>query len=167
MGDVLGASTLMPLARHVSGCGDNAWYRLLHPRWMGPQKELTMFAEVMQGEEIVCMSSTAEDLVGLVVEATKQPAVEAFCGEGLQGALTVYCGGCSLAIQDQLPTVGRNLSKAVSNKPFLTMFTYGEQGVDNLGNNCHGNLMYSLLLFGAPKPPPSYDTKASSSSDCY
>ena len=71
--------------------------------------------------------------------------------ENLQGALTFYCGGSSLVIKEQLPEVAGMFNESVAGSPFLTIFSFGEQGLDNLGNNCHANLMYSLLLFGAPK----------------
>ena len=90
------------------------------------------------------------DLVELVLGATSQPEVKAFC-ENLQGALTFYCGGSSLVIKEQLPDVASRFNESMGNCPFLTMFTFGEQGLDNNNDNCHGNLMYSLLLFGAPK----------------
>ena len=66
----------------------------------------------------------------------------------------IFCGGCSLfgIGKDRLPAVACNLSRTLGGKPFVVMLTYGEQGVDLDGTNGHGNLMYSLLLFGAPKP---------------
>merc|ERR1719482_778607 len=97
------------------------------------------------------MSATSGDLVHLMLEATAAPDVADFC-ESLQGAPAVYCGGCSLAIGDRLPAVARNLSNTLGLPPFITMLTYGEQGVDLGGANGHGKPFITMLLFGAPKP---------------
>ena len=148
---VLADTTLAPLARHVGGSASEPSHLLIHPETVTARGGLTTFADVEEGQELMCMSATSGDLVHLMLEATAAPDVADFC-ESLQGALAVYCGGCSLAIGDRLPAVARNLSNTLGGKPFITMLTYGEQGVDLGGANGHGNLMYSLLLFGAPKP---------------
>ena len=82
--------------------------------------------------------------------ATDAPAVGKFC-ETLQGALAFYCAGCSLKIQDQINDVAKNLSTSLRGRPFMGILPYGEQGTDGAGNVRHGNLMYSLLLFGRTK----------------
>ena len=151
--NVLADTTLAPLARQVGGSASEPSHLLIHPETVTARRGLTTFAEVEEGQELLCMSATSDELVHLVLEATAAPDVAEFC-ESLRGALAVFCGGCSLfgIGKDRLPAVACNLSRTLGGKPFVVMLTYGEQGVDLDGTNGHGNLMYSLLLFGAPKP---------------
>ena len=105
-------------------------------------------ADVEEGQELMCMSATSGDLVHLMLEATAAPDVADFC-ESLQGALAVMA-----AARSPSATACRR-SRATSNtlggKPFITMLTHGEQGVDLGGANGHGNPCTRCFL-GAPKP---------------
>ena len=56
---------------------------------------------------------------------------------------------CALHLGDDLPTVGANLSRLFDGRPVMGLCTYGEQGVTPSGVSSHGNLMYSMLLFGS------------------
>ena len=47
-----------------------------------------------------------------------------------------------------LDAVGENLSRLIDGKPLMGMCTYGEQGQTPNGASQHGNLMYSMLIFG-------------------
>ena len=88
------------------------------------------------------MSGTTDELSGLTA------GVAAGHGD-VQGALAIYCGGCALHIGDGLDAVGENLSRLIDGKPLMGMCTYGEQGQTPSGASEHGNLMYSMLIFGA------------------
>ena len=45
--------------------------------------------------------------------------------------------------------VSSGLARSLGNKPFLGNFTFGEQGCFVGGTNHHGNLMISVVVFGA------------------
>jgi hypothetical protein len=64
----------------------------------------------------------------------------------LAGALLVYCGGCKLAVGEQIAEVGEAIAQALDVSPFLCCFTFGEQG-QLMASNLHGNLMISALVF--------------------
>ena len=96
------------------------------------------------------MTTSSTDLVELVEAATDAPMVGQFC-ESLQGALAFYCAGCSLQIRSQINEVAKNLSTSLHGQPFMGILPYGEQGTDEAKRVRHGNLMYSLLLFGKSK----------------
>ncbi|MBK7772403.1 MAG: FIST C-terminal domain-containing protein [bacterium] len=68
--------------------------------------------------------------------------------DGVSGALVVYCAGCMLAVRDQMDDVVAGIDGALGGKPFLGLFTFGEQGCFVGGDNHHGNLMISILVFG-------------------
>ena len=159
IGDKLfSVSTLRPLGRRGAEDVDSSqaqdsdtFYQLMHPHSITERGGIRLFADVQPGHEVTLMTSSSVDLVDLVTAATDGPDVSAFC-ESLQGALVVYCAGCSLQVGSEIVNVGKNLSTALRGKPFMGTLSYGEQGVDSTGCLRHGNLMYSLLLFGSAKP---------------
>jgi hypothetical protein len=53
-----------------------------------------------------------------------------------------------LTVQGRLDEVVDGLRVALPDVPFLGVHTYGEQGCFVGGENRHGNLMISVLLFG-------------------
>merc|ERR1712139_264279 len=119
---------------------------------MGGHREILEIdnADVDEGQEVALMTTSSTDLVELVEAATDAPDVGQFC-EALQGALAFYCAGCSLQIRGQIGEVAKNLSTSLQGQPFMGILPYGEQGTDGAGSVHHGNLMYSLLLFGKSK----------------
>ena len=71
-------------------------------------------------------------------------------------ALMGYCGGCALAIGNELQSVAQSFQNSLgggavdeqgTGRPFLGMFTYGEQCRMADGRNQHVNLMYAVLAF--------------------
>ena len=67
--------------------------------------------------------------------------------QDIAGSLMVYCGGCMLAVQDRLEDVYAGVREALGEAPFLTTFTFGEQGPVFGAGNRHGNLMISCVVF--------------------
>jgi len=140
-------STMRPLGS--SRGGDN-FFQLMHPESITSNDGIRLFADVDEGQEVALMTTSSTDLVELVEAATDAPDVGQFC-EALQGALAFYCAGCSLQIRGQISEVAKNLSTSLQGQPFMGILPYGEQGTDGDGSVHHGNLMYSLLLFGKEK----------------
>ena len=126
--NVLGVTSLRPLGRVPSQQGPPGETveatSLIHPSHIMPDGGLSCFAAVQEGERIMMMEATKDDLIELMSEATKQEYagddIASFCTQ-LQGALAIYCGGCSLTVgQDRLSNLGTNVSAALARKPFLT-----------------------------------------------
>ena len=65
----------------------------------------------------------------------------------VSGALVIYCAGCMLTVQDEMEEVAAEVREALGGKPFLGAFTFGEQGCFTGGENRHGNLMISVVVF--------------------
>jgi thioesterase domain-containing protein len=127
------------------------FFQLMHPHSISTNGGITLFADVHEGQEVTLMTTSDSDLKRLVEGATGAPAVSDFC-ETLQGALAFYCAGCSMQIgSEQVDDVAKNLSTSLNGMPFMGVLPFGEQGMDGAGSVRHGNLMYSLLLFGKPK----------------
>ena len=139
-------STMRPLGSR----GDDDFFQLMHPETITDGGGIRLFADVEEGQELTLMTTSSTDLVELVEAATEAPDVCQFC-EKLQGALAFYCAGCSLQIRGQINEVAKNLSTSLRGQPFMGILPYGEHGTDGIGTVRHGNLMYSLLLFGQCK----------------
>ena len=63
------------------------------------------------------------------------------------GGLVVYCGGCRLAVGEDISEVSALVAEAFEGAPFIGCFTFGEQGL-LVDRNVHGNLMISAVAFG-------------------
>jgi hypothetical protein len=148
-GNVLATTTLHPLGRVVGYVGEQPYHRLAHPDSVTDHGALTLFADIAEGEEITLMAGTRTSLItraGRVAQAALDTGN--VTTEEISGALVIYCAGCMLTVQDQMEVVAAGLRDTLNDKPFLGTFTFGEQGCFTGGENYHGNLMISVVVFG-------------------
>jgi hypothetical protein len=151
-GNILALTSLSPLACEVGriGGGKEAipYYKLLHPDSVTPDGQLTLFANVVEGERLHFMTGSTESLIArggrVVASAFKSGEFDV---SRLAGALVIFCAGCMLTIGEQMPEVVEVFDRAFDSRPFLGGFTFGEQGCFLGGENRHGNLMVSVVLF--------------------
>jgi len=146
-GSILAASTMWPLGR-VAGDADESDYVLAHPATLHPDQSIELFADVEEGDELTLMHGSEQSLVS----RAGRVATAALVGGGIEpdqcaGALVVYCAGCMLAVQENMDAVAEEMNQALGGRPFLGMFTFGEQGCFTGGDNYHGNLMISVVAF--------------------
>ncbi|MCF6179684.1 MAG: FIST C-terminal domain-containing protein [Geopsychrobacter sp.] len=147
-GNILGRTTLHPLGRIAGHIGDVPYYQLSHPDAVTENGGLSLFSNVAPGDELVLMHGTIDSLVSRAGRVASS-ALETYSAqpEDVAGALVVYCAGCMLTVQDRLNEVVDSLRNALPGVPFLGVHTFGEQGCFLSGENRHGNLMISVLLF--------------------
>lgn len=147
-GNILGLTTLQPLGRCAGFMGKVPYYKLSHPETVTPAGGMTLFSRVNAGDEIVLMQGSRESLLTRAgrVMAGALGLTDMTCDQ-LAGALVVYCAGCMLTVQSEMPEVVRVLNEEGGNKPFLGIFTFGEQGFLCGKENTHGNLMISVTAF--------------------
>jgi hypothetical protein len=62
-------------------------------------------------------------------------------------ALNIFCAGCMLTLSSAMEQVVDSLSLAREGVPFIGPYTFGEQGRFSGGENAHGNLMISTVVF--------------------
>lgn len=144
-GNVLMKTTKAPLGRKVYEQDGIEGFLLSHPESITPDGGIHMFSEIAQGETLICMQgsiSTLTDRARIVCEN----ACEQITGD-VAGALIVYCAGCMLTVDESIETVANGINKTLS-APWIGTFTFGEQGCFLDGQNRHGNLMISALVFG-------------------
>lgn len=147
-GNILALTTLTPLGRMLGKVGEVPFYTLSHPDALLPDGSLSLFSEVLAGEELVLMTGSKASLVARAGRVAKAAVdLGSFAADTIRGAVVVYCAGCMMTVQDRLPDVVAELNAALGGKPFIGIFTFGEQGCLLDDYPSHGNLMISSLVF--------------------
>lgn len=147
-GNILMSTTLFPLGRVVGQVGQLPYYQLSHPETVTAEGAITLFSEIDVDDEITLMRGTTESLIARAGHVAQTALDRANLGaENISGALVVYCAGCMLTVQDQMDQVAAEVRQTLGKAPFLGVFTFGEQGCFIHGENRHGNLMISVVVF--------------------
>ena len=145
---ILAESTLWPLGRLAGTLNGVDQFALVHPAERHPDGSMSVCADVQQGERVWLMSGSADSLVARAGRVARRAAHNRLNRDRpVAGALVIFCGGCMLAISDQMDRVAAEVEKALGGVPFLGIFTFGEQGVIANGNVEHANLMISCAVF--------------------
>ena len=147
-GSILAATTLTPIGIDTGGDGKFAHYRLVHPASITNDRGFTTFATIESGTRLFSMRGDRRRLIdraGRVAMIANEPLRDS---TELAGGLVVYCGGCMMAVGEEMGSVSQTLAQSFGSAPWLCCFTFGEQG-PVLGSNMHGNLMISTISFGA------------------
>ena len=63
------------------------------------------------------------------------------------GNQDIFCAGCMLTLSSAMEQVVDSLLLARQGVPFIGPYTFGEQGRFSGGENAHGNLMISTVVF--------------------
>lgn len=148
-GNVLMQTSLSPLGRIAGRTGSIPYFQLSHPDSVTPDGSLTMFSNVSVGDVMYLMHGSPDTLVTRA-ERVARSAIRSVDSDSsrIAGALVIYCAGCMLMIKERISEVVANLRRGLGEDvPFLGAFTFGEQGCFLGGENRHGNLMISILVF--------------------
>jgi len=148
-GNVLELTTLSPLGREAGRIGEVPCYVLSHPDKLHADGSMSLFSEVQVGDRVFLMTGSQDGLVrraGRVVQA----AIEfgALDDHGVLGGVVVYCAGCMLTTRERIDEVATTLATSMRGRPYIGIFTFGEQGCLLGERAMHGNLMISSLVFG-------------------
>ncbi|MCI4666226.1 MAG: FIST C-terminal domain-containing protein [Neomegalonema sp.] len=148
-------TSLAPLGFEVGrivgegGCSA-PYYKLIHPEAVTPEGGLATFADLATGDRVHLMSGSIDRLVARAGKAAEEAKLRfEVRTEDIAGALTIFCAGCMLTVGDDIRRAQQNVSAALGGAPFVSAFTFGEQGCFLGGENRHGNLMISNLIFTA------------------
>lgn len=149
---ILGPSSLFPLGQV---CGEDQdgepFLRSMHPHLIKKAtKSLTLFSDVKEGETLVMMAGTKENLVNRIAGvATHIVRTSGFTLQEVRGALLVFCAGCMMYASDSMDLAAGKVSEALGGTPYIGVHTFGEQGQFPDGMNRHGNLMFSCLIISS------------------
>ncbi|MFC1503491.1 FIST signal transduction protein [Pseudomonadota bacterium] len=145
---IISESSLSPLGRVVGKVHDLPYFKLAHPRTVTERGGIELFATAEEGERLYLMEGTEERLVtraGRVIDSAND--INNSRELDPIGGITIYCAGCMLKVQHRMNQVAHYVNRAMHSAPFVCPFTYGEQGQFIGGENAHGNLMISAVLF--------------------
>jgi hypothetical protein len=146
-GVVLAQTSMFPLATDGGRVHGVSHYRLIHPEMVTATGGLRTFCNLDIGARVYAMKGDRRRLVdraGRVAEQAAQMLAADRCG--VAGALVMYCGGCKMAVGEDIERVRGAVANSVGAAPFIGCFTFGEQG-RMLDHNVHGNLMVSAVVF--------------------
>lgn len=146
-GTILCPAAQAPIAVSAGSADGIEQYLLIHPASVDADGTLHTFCEVPSGASVYAMRGSRDRLIARAGRVVRS-AQRALDGHPLAGALIVYCGGCKLAVGEDMPAVADAIRDVAGPAPFIGCFTFGEQG-RLLQHNVHGNLMVSAVAFGA------------------
>ena len=146
-GTVLAATSMCPIATDAGLIDGVSNFLLIHPEAVGEGGSLRTFCNLEVGSRIHAMTGDKTRLVDRAGRVAAQALRTLPPGHGgVAGALVVYCGGCRLAVGDEVARVSTAVAASLGAAPFIGCFTFGEQG-QLLNRNVHGNLMISAVVF--------------------
>jgi len=137
---LLGECLLAPLATPVQDT-----YLIKHLAVGNEDGTIGAFAEFAEGEEVVLMEATADEIISAAGEVVRQAAQGM---KEIRAVFLVHCAGRRVALGDRIGEVVGAVKSVIGDAPFLGFCSFGEQGMLVPGVNLHGNLMLSALVLG-------------------
>jgi hypothetical protein len=148
--NVLGPSSYYPMGQlyGTDSFGDS-YYRIMHPHLIkNSAKSFTLFSDVEVGQEIILMTGTKENLINRISHCARHISRSSKFDMGeIVGAAVIFCGGCMMAVKDDMRVASQRLNEALRRAPHMAAHTFGEQGKFPNGRSHHGNLMFSVMVF--------------------
>jgi hypothetical protein len=146
-GTVLAQTSMFPLATDGGRVDGVSHYRLIHPEMVTAAGGLRTFCNLDIGARVYAMKGDRRRLVDRAGRVAEQAAqMLATDRSRIAGAVVVYCGGCKMALGEDIDRVSVAVADNLDDAPFIGCFTFGEQG-RMLDRNVHGNLMISAVVF--------------------
>ena len=147
-GMILSETSLHPLGRVVGDVASAKYHLLSHPASVEADGSLALFTDIEVGDEVILMKGSSDRLVERAGRLARQViSLHSVPSERILGGLVIYCAGCMMNVSDRLGEVVDGLQAGLEQRPFLGTFTFGEQGCFVGGENRHGNLMITVLVF--------------------
>lgn len=136
-----------PLGR-IAGYMDNVpYFKLAHPAKITHDGGIECFADINVGDEIYMMYGEKDQII-----SRPQRVINSAIGYQPEnfipiGGVNIFCAGSMMHIKSSMLKVYDSVTSAMHDAPFICPFTFGEQGRFTGGENAHGNLMVSTVLF--------------------
>ncbi len=154
---VLAPSSFRPLGEPT---GDGH-VRVMHPAFLNKHSgALTTFADAREGMQVVMLDAAPETMAKKISQSAKSLVADAmdasaaaggssakFETKDVVGALSIFCGGLVMAIDDKMPMAAEQLAEVLGHNNTMGVCCFGEQGMDHCRRATHGNLMFGCLLF--------------------
>ncbi|WP_420935782.1 FIST signal transduction protein [Alteromonas sp. A081] len=146
-GQILGLTSTAPLGKPVQLENGALNYLLCHPDEVCEDGALSVFSEVIEGEELVLMEGSIASLTARAERVINNAIMLLPDGCKPVGVLLVYCAGCRLTVGNEIHPMLTSLREKFESLPICGTYTFGEQGRFLDGKSRHGNLMISAVVF--------------------
>ena len=113
-----------------------------HPMFANKDNSMNIGANMAVNTAVVQMEATVDELINSTEDTMK--VLKGKMAKEAAGYLLVHCGGRRLGIGDRIEEVVEKLQAETAGVPFITIFTFGEYGVEDNGGNTTGGLMLSF-----------------------
>ena len=117
-----------------------------HPMFANEDDSMNIGANLSVNTAVIQMEASVDELINSTGKTMKELNKKMNTEAGAY--LLVHCGGRRLGIGDRIDEVAKQLKKEANGTPFMTIFTFGEYGVEDNGGNTTGGLMLSFTAFG-------------------
>ena len=110
-----------------------------------PDYSMSIGNNVAENTAVIMMEATVDDLIDSPYTTLEK--LKSKLDKEIGAYHIVHCGGRRAGIGNRIDEVAENLKKAAGDVPFLGVFTFGEYGFEDDGNNTCGGLMLSFSAF--------------------
>ncbi|WP_394245027.1 FIST signal transduction protein [Vibrio astriarenae] len=140
--------TQYSLGRKVGQVFNHSYFKLSHPIRVSDNKgAIRLFTNVERGDIVTLMDGNRQEMI----ERPARVLRDASLGKPQEfkplGALLVICAGPMLFLKDDIYELQEHIVQAIGDTPFLSPFTFGEQGRFIGGEIAHANLMVTSAVF--------------------
>jgi hypothetical protein len=116
-GVILAQTALHPLAVKVGQVHGLSHYLLVHPESVTPGRTLRTFCDLRVGDRLQAMRGDRSRLVFRAGRVAAQARAALPAGQTVAGALIVYCGGCRMAVGEEVQAVVQALRQRLGRCP--------------------------------------------------
>lgn len=123
------------------------YYKLSHPLEIDTDQGIRLFTNIAEGDHVYLMSGGKEQLIKRASHVPQSALNAKSTDIKLHGGINIFCAGSMRIVRDEIQQVYLSIRDVYQGLPFICPFTYGEQGCFVNGENAHGNLMLSSVIF--------------------
>ncbi|MGL6261801.1 FIST signal transduction protein [Vibrio sp. WXL210] len=136
--------TKYSLGRKVGELFDHSYYKLSHPiRVSNQEGAILLFTDIQEGDRVTMMDGNQDEMILRPARVLQDASI----GNTPQGAIFVICAGPMMYLKEDIRQVYHHIVDALGSTPFLSPFTFGEQGRFIGGEIAHANLMVTSAVF--------------------
>ena len=145
---VQGQTAFAPLAREVKTQHGKQYVSIVSTS-MHDDGSVEVLVNLEEGERLYCVEGSREILIERSAAVAKRAMIKGrIKKDAVAGGLHIYCLGASLAVgEDRMPEIVEAINSVMEDKPYIGIFTGGEQGSFEGYGYFHGNLMSSMVIF--------------------
>ncbi|USD66542.1 FIST N-terminal domain-containing protein [Vibrio sp. SCSIO 43136] len=140
-------SNSTPFGRLRNHTSETPQFDLIHPVKPTSCGGIQTFVTVQEGDRLHLMQGSRERLMHRAERVAKSARDNATPGHRVLGAIGSFCAGSMLNLGEDLDGVAKRLALSLNQRPYISPFSFGEQGCFDGESNSHANLMISAAIF--------------------